>query len=176
MNLYDEYKKTDRNDYEEMINFRADFEETKNRIKEYFKSGDKENVVNDFDNLDELRLEHSMSLAYLGILINKNLKCCFKNEMRKGLNIHISVNNDHFEFNYIWNIICFYHDLGYNFESGKESIFKISTKNQNYNVSEYIDNKTRTAKSSEICYDAKFSFLYDRYFSNSFHQMFITSE
>lgn len=176
MNLYDEYKKTDRNYYEEMINFRADFEETKNRIKEYFKSGDKENVVNDFDNLDELRLEHSMSLAYLGILINKNLKCCFENEMRKGLNIHISVNNAHFEFNYIWNIICFYHDLGYNFESGKESIFKISTKNQNYNVSEYIDNKTRAAKSSEICYDAKFSFLYDRYFSNSFHQMFITSE
>lgn len=176
MNLYDEYKKTDRNYYEEMINFRADFEETKNRIKEYFKSGDKENVVNDFDNLDELRLEHSMSLAYLGILINKNLKCCFENEMRKGLNIHISINNVHFEFNYIWNIICFYHDLGYNFESGKESIFKISTKNQNYNVSEYIDNKTRTAKSSEICYDAKFSFLYDRYFSNSFHQMFITSE
>lgn len=176
MNLYDEYKKADRNYYEEMINFRADFEETKNRIKEYFKSGDKENVVNDFDNLDELRLEHSMSLAYLGILINKNLKCCFENEMRKGLNIHISVNNAHFEFNYIWNIICFYHDLGYNFESGKESIFKISTKNQNYNVSEYIDNKTRAAKSSEICYDAKFSFLYDRYFSNSFHQMFITSE
>lgn len=101
MNLYDEYKKTDRNYYEEMINFRADFEETKNRIKEYFKSGDKENVVNDFDNLDELRLEHSMSLAYLGILINKNLKCCFENEMRKGLNIHISINNVHFEFNYI---------------------------------------------------------------------------
>lgn len=74
MNLYDEYKKTDRKYFKEISDFENDFKKTKNRIKGYFKSGNKENVVNDFDNLDELRLEHSMSLAYLGILINKNLK------------------------------------------------------------------------------------------------------
>ena len=176
MNLYDEYKKIDRKYYEEMINFRADFEKPKNRIKGYFKSGNKENVVDDFDNLDELRLKHSMSLAYLGILIDENLKCYFKNGIRKGLNIRVSVNDTHFEFNYVWNIICFYHDIGYNFESNKNYIFKINNKNQKNKVSGYSCNKKYAESNSEICYDAKFSFLYNRYFSNSFHQMFITSK
>lgn len=177
MNLYDEYKKLNRKYYdEEIVDFQADFEETKNKIKEYFKSGSKENINDDFNFLDKLRLEHSMSLAYLGVLINENLKCCFGNSKGKSLDMCISVNNVHFEFNYVWNIICFYHDIGYNFESNKNYIFKINNKNQKYDVSEYSNNKTRAVKSSKICYDAKFSFLYNRYFSNSFHQMFITSK
>lgn len=52
MNLYDEYKKTDRKYFKEISDFENDFKKTKNRIKGYFKSGNKENVVNDFDNLD----------------------------------------------------------------------------------------------------------------------------
>lgn len=176
MNLYDEYKKTDRKYFKEISDFENDFKKTKNRIKGYFKSGNKENVVNDFDNLDELRLEHSMSLAYLGILINKNLKCCFGNSKGKSLDMYISVNNVHFEFNYVWNIICFYHDIGYNFEKNKNYIFKINNKNQKNKVSGYSCNKKYAESNSEICYDAKFSFLYNRYFSNSFHQMFITSK
>lgn len=177
MNLYDEYKELSRKYYdEEIIDFQADFEETKNRVKEYFKRGSKENIIDDFDYLDELRLEHSMSLAYLGILINEKLKSCFEDDKEKNLDMYISVNNVNFEFNYVWNIICFYHDIGYNFESNKNYIFKINNKNQKNKVSGYSCNKKYAESNSEICYDAKFSFLYNRYFSNSFHQMFITSK
>ena len=50
MNLYDEYKKLNRKYYdEEIVDFQADFEETKNKIKEYFKSGSKENINDDFN-------------------------------------------------------------------------------------------------------------------------------
>ena len=122
MNLYDEYEKTDVRYYDEEIgDFEADFERTRDRIKKYYETGNKEELNDGFDDLNKKRLNHSMSLAYLGILINKELPM---------LNMEIRVNNVLFDFIYVWKIICFYHDLGYNFESYNNYIFICNCKNQ----------------------------------------------
>lgn len=166
MNLYDEYEKTDVRYYDEEIgDFEADFERTRDRIKKYYETGSKEELNDGFDDLNKKRLNHSMSLAYLGILINKELPM---------LNMEIRVNNVLFDFIYVWKIICFYHDLGYNFESNNNYIFISNSKNQKNEVNGYSCSKAYAIRNSQICFDAKFTFQYNRYFSNSFHQMFIT--
>ena len=54
MNLYDEYKKTDVRYYDEEIgDFEADFERTRDRIKKYHETGSKEELNDGFDDLNK---------------------------------------------------------------------------------------------------------------------------
>ncbi len=161
MNLFDELKKINRRYYyEETISVEEDFTTTKNKIKIYFENASKENLSIDFDELDELREQHSMSLVYLGILLNEKLK----------LDIKIKEKGISFPFNYVWNILCLYHDLGYIFENNKSYIYKVRNRNLINQIGGY--NNKWNMINSKICFDGYFNYSYNRRFSNSYNQIF----
>lgn len=162
MNLFDEFKNICRQYYyEETINLEEDFNLTKDKIRRYFEIASKENLSYDFEGLEELREQHSMSLVYLGILFNDKL----------NINIKIENNDIHYPFNYVWNILCFYHDLGYIFENDKSYIYKVRKRNQDNQIKGY--NYKWNIINSKICFDCGFNFSYNRRFTNSCNQVFM---
>mgnify|MGYP003292868422 CR=1 FL=1 len=125
-------------------NLEEDFNLTKDKIRRYFEIASKENLSYDFEVLEELREQHSMSLVYLGILFNDKL----------NINIKIENKDIHYPFNYVWNILCFYHDLGYIFENDKSYVYKVRKRNQDNQIKGY--NYKWNTINSRICFDCGF--------------------
>lgn len=163
MNLLEEYNGVNRIYYrEELGNFEEDFLESRERIIEFFTCGSKENLSIGYDSLNQMRSSHSMSLVYLGALLNDKL----------NLNIEVNVSNTVFDFKYIWSILCFYHDLGYIFEEDRSQIYKIRNANDLKQLRRYafFHNKYNY----KICFEGNFRYAYTRNFMDSHNQMFMT--
>lgn len=100
-------------------------------IESYIANGDKldESTRKQFNLIDDgLRLEHTVSLYFLGIIIYENVKLIrdsidnFIYEVDERM---INSRKNHLDytpnvdtpFSYFWFLICFFHDYGYSFET-----------------------------------------------------------
>ena len=75
-------------------------------IRDYFKTGRKDNILDEKISVDELRDIHSISTFFLGILLKP---ICKKQELERLAP----------DFRYLWFITCLYHDYGYFIENEK---------------------------------------------------------
>ena len=78
MTLYKQFCELNTKYYLDNKDLEKDFSLSKEQINHFFDMAEKRSVVEDFNNMDEMRSHHSMSLLYLGVLINSklNLKNC----------------------------------------------------------------------------------------------------
>ena len=149
MTLYKEFCELNTKYYLDNKDIEKDFSLSKEQINHFFDMAEKRSVVEDFNNMDEMRSHHSMSLLYLGVLINSKL----------NLNMKIRIANESFDFNYFWSILCFYHDLGYEAENHNSFHFKMNQKNGN--------NFRYSFFTSDICKDFSLTFKYPQFFNKS---------
>lgn len=149
MTLYKQFCGLNTKYYLDNKDLEKDFSLSKEQINHFFDMAEKRSVVEDFNNMDEMRSHHSMSLLYLGVLINSRL----------NLNMKIRIANEFFDFNYFWSILCFYHDLGYEAENHNSFYFKINQKNRNNFRYSYF--------TSDICKDFSLTFKYPQFFNKS---------
>lgn len=154
MTLFEQFKNINKEYYINDSNFSKDFSLSKNQIIRFFEMGEKKSIIESFDNMDEMRANHSMSLLYLGVLLNDKL----------NLNMSMKVSNQTFDFNYFWSIICFYHDLGYSAENNYSFMFKINQKNSRRPYKFFYSNFLFLNK---ICNDFTLRYKYSQFFSNS---------
>lgn len=150
MTLYKQFCELNIKYYLDNKDLEKDFSLSKEQINHFFDMAEKRSVVEDFNNMDEMRSHHSMSLLYLGVLINSKL----------NLNMKIRIANQDFEFNYFWSILCFYHDLGYEAENHNSFYFKINQKNKRYL-------RYPLPSSNIICKDFSLIFKYPQFFNKS---------
>ena len=113
MILYNEFLKyynesiNEWNYYErKMINPFEDPFLVKDFIKEYFNYGGKSMVVADLVNeMEPMRHTHTVSAYFLGLLIKQNI--C------PDLEILSNSESDSYRFDYLWFLVCLFHDMGY---------------------------------------------------------------
>ncbi|MCI1741566.1 MAG: hypothetical protein LKI18_04200 [Prevotella sp.] len=123
--LYDQVLKSYKKYYDRSPSFNLDilndFCKCKCFIKNCIKAGGKDNnYLNDsLDNLSSSRVKHIVSCFLLGFVFCENIS--IKDWIDKKLCVlcHDYSKNWKDEFSYIWMLICFFHDLGYNVEEGK---------------------------------------------------------
>lgn len=103
-----------------------------NFIKEYFKAGEKENLIKELeisDHFESNRAEHSVSVYLIGLLAYKTIQ----NAIQKQLADHTESH-----FSYLWFLICLYHDYNTKCESIEPN--EISAKYNTISQEEIIDN------------------------------------
>lgn len=138
MSLYDDFKVLKHGYYYE--NNMDDFKISKDNILSFFLNGEKESVVEFIDKMDNLRTSHSMALLYLGIMINQKM----------NMDINVEILDKKFEFNYLWSILCFTHDVGYIAEN--DLTFKMRMK-EKYRKEKCLNNKYYINRFDRICRD-----------------------
>jgi hypothetical protein len=138
VSLYDDFKVLKHGYYYE--NNMDDFKISKDNILSFFLNGEKESVVEFIDQMDNLRTTHSMALLYLGIMINQKM----------NLNINVQMLDKKFEFNYLWSILCFTHDVGYIAEN--DLTFKMRMK-EKYRKEKCWNYKYYINRFNRICRD-----------------------
>lgn len=96
----------------------------KDFIKKYFECGEKQGVIWPcIDEMECMRSMHTISVFFLGILIQEKLA--------PNLEI-VSQYIENYKFSYIWFLVCLYHDLGYVVEKDWSYKYKYIQKSNEY--------------------------------------------
>ena len=93
----------------------------KSFIRNCMKAGGKGNnyLNGSLNELNSSRIKHIVSCFLLGFVFRENISINDWIDKKKNVLCHDYSTDCEDEFSYIWMLICFFHDLGYNVEEGK---------------------------------------------------------